>query len=327
MSEDASSGASESLPPYLAHAELCPQSLRREVAPRQNISQLRKSSTLFFTKLTSWRCLMTHTHIRRCVLLLAALLAVLAVSASANTLIWGGNTSYQGYFIDPTSGVTFPAPGGILTFGASSSPYSGWVFVTTPVNIWKVPVLGVGSPQVLGGCSDCVDLAYDPGSDTLYDIGFGGQLYTVDYSCPGFNCWLTPLGASMPGVQGIDYVPGRGIYGADIDGGLWLLNPQTLQLSYIGFTDIFGITDLAYDSFTQRLIAVSVGMKCSEPFCGPQTGMIWSINPRTAQAVLLNGNAPPIYGLAEITPEPESLVLFTTGAIGFLVAIRRRVLG
>lgn len=129
----------------------------------------------------------------------------------------------------------------------------------------------------------------------------------------------------MPGVQGIDFVPGRGIYGADIGGGLWFFDPKTLQLSFIGGTGVFGITDLAYDSFTRRLIAVSVGMKCFN--CGPQTGMIWSIDPLTAEAVLLNDNAPAMYGLAEITPEPGSVVLFTTGAAGLLASIRKRVRG
>lgn len=280
---------------------------------------------------------MTHPHIRRRILLLAGLLALVAVSASAGTLIWGGTTSYQGYFIKPVSGATLPAPGGILTFGASSSPYGGWVFVTTPINLWKVPVTAEGSPQVLGSFTSGApptDLAFDTGSGTLYGIdqfstGFypAGELSTVDYNnCSYFSCVVTPLNITMPGVQGIGFGPG-GIYGANIDGGLWLLNPITLQLSYIGDTAVFGIADIVYDSFTQRLIAVSVGIKCAEPYCGPPTGMIWSINPWTAQAVLLNGNAPPIQGLAEVTPEPESLVLFTTGAIGILVAIRRRVLG
>ena len=42
-----------------------------------------------------------------------------------------------------------------------------------------------------------------------------------------------PLGASFPGnAQGIDFVPGRGIYGAGLNGMLWLLDPQTLQFRF-----------------------------------------------------------------------------------------------
>ena len=99
--------------------------------------------------------------------------------------------------------------------------------------------------------------------------------------------------------------------GADINVGLWLVNPKTLQLSWVGDTFMSGITDLAYDSFTRRLIVVSVGVKCISFNCAPQTGMIWSIDPFSPtphlQTVLLNDNAPPIYDLAELTPEPGRL--------------------
>src|ERR1019366_9966231 len=118
---------------------------------------------------------MTYTRNLRTIVLLTVLLALMAVSASAGPTIWGGTTNYLGYYVDPASGAALPAPGGILTFGASSSPYSGWVFVTTPVNIWKVPVLGTGSPQVLGSCyNGCGDLAFDPENGTLYGIGSYG---------------------------------------------------------------------------------------------------------------------------------------------------------
>jgi len=206
----------------------------------------------------------------------------------------------------------------------------GWVFVTTPLNLWKVPVAAPGIPQALGS-DEMDDLAFDPGASVLYGIQ-GSQLYTIDYSCPGHTCTATPLGVFMPGlVQGIDFVPGRGIYGADIDGGLWLVDPNTLRVSFVGDTLVSGITDLAYDSFTRRLIAVSVGVKCISFQCPPQTGVIWSIDPFSPtpllQTVLLNDNAPPIYGLAELTPEPGSVVLFTTGAIGLFAAVRRRLVG
>lgn len=272
---------------------------------------------------------MTHTHNRRSIVLVAGFLALLTVCASAGPTIWGGTypnaQSFQGgFFVDPVTGITSPAPDGIVTYGASSSPYVGWVFVTTPLNLWKVPVAAPGIPQALGS-DEMLDLAFDPGTGALYGIVYS-QLYTIDYSCPGYTCTATPLGVSIPRlVQGIDFVPGRGIYGADIDGGLWLVNPNTLQVSFIGDTFVSGITDLAYDSFTRRLIAVSVGVKCISFNCSPLTGMIWSIDPLTAQSVLLNDNAPPIYGLAELTPEPGSIALFTTGAIGLFAAVRRRL--
>lgn len=274
---------------------------------------------------------MTHTRIRRSIVLVAGILAFVAVSASASTAIWGGTTDYMGYYVDPASGATLPAPGGILTFGASPSPQGGSVLVTTLLNLWKVPVLTAGSPEFLGTYSTVgiIDLAFDAGNGTLYgiaDFPWSSGLYTIDYNCFDFFCRPTPLGVGMPGVQGIALGPG-GIYGAEIGGGLWLLDPKTLQLTFIGNTFVDGITDLAYDPLTHSLIAASVGMKCypSPNHCGTESGMIWSIDPLTAQSVLLNGNAPPIYGLAELTPEPGSVVLFTTGAVGLLAVIRRRL--
>lgn len=281
---------------------------------------------------------MTRVSILRFVAVLACLTTFFGVSASAGTIIWGGTaySNFSGaYFVDPVSGSTSPAPPEYLqAFGASSSPYSGWVFVTTAINLWKVPVTVAGVPEPLGGLTGGAgDLAFDAGSGTLYGIEYlgsplgSGELYTIDYSsCPlGEPCTSTPLGVTMPMVQGIDFVPGRGIYGADLSGVLWFLDPKTLQILQIGDTGVLGITDLAYDSSTQRLIAVSVGLKCYWE-CGPQAGTIWSIDPLTAQAVLLNDNAPPIYGMAEVVPETGSVILFTTGAVGLLAAIRRRLL-
>jgi len=276
---------------------------------------------------------MANTLIRRSIVLSASLLVLIAISSSASTVIWGGTAqpySYAGYFVDPTDGSTVPAPGGILTFGATASPYSGWVFATSLLNLWKVPVTVGGTPEYMGTYATVVmaDVAFDPGSGILYGTAgsYGsGELYTIDYA--NFCCGLTLLGASMSGVQALGFGPG-GIYGADIGGGIWLLDPKTLQLSFVGGTGIFGITDLAYDSFTRSLIAVSVGIKCY-PFpnpCGTETGMIWSIDPQTAALVLLNDNAPPIYGLAALTPEPGSIVMFATGAVGLFAAVRRRLI-
>src|ERR1035441_8266445 len=191
---------------------------------------------------------MTYTRNLRTIVLLTVLLALMAVSASAGPTIWGGTTNYLGYYVDPASGATLPAPNGILTFGASSSPYSGWVFVTSPINLWKVPVMAAGTPEGLGPYSTVpmTDLAFDSGSGTLYGIAdpfMSGELYTIDYSCPGYGCMATSLGVSMPLVQGIDFVPGRGIYGADINGTLWRLDPKTLQLSLVGDTGVSGITE------------------------------------------------------------------------------------
>lgn len=138
---------------------------------------------------------MTHTRIHRCPLvLLAGLLVLMAASAAADTTIWGGTTNYPGYFVDPVSGATLPAPNGIRTFGASASPYTGWVFVTTPVTFWKVPVMAAGSREALGSFSSGApptDLAFDASSGTLYGIdqyatGYypSGELSIVDYN----NC-------------------------------------------------------------------------------------------------------------------------------------------
>ena len=270
---------------------------------------------------------MTRNPILVSIVLLTALLLLMAVSVSADTLIWGGTYRHGSYFIDPVTGDTSPSPAGGGVFGASSSPYSGWVFVASGFNLWKVPATAQGNRVALGPL-DVIDLAFDASTATLYGIGPGYDLYTVDYSCPDYFCRLTPLGVGFPGlVQGIDFVAGRGLYGAEINGTLWLLDPKTLQFSLIGNTGVFGIADLAYDSGTGRLIAASVGIKslCRRQ-CLPETGMIWSIDPLTAQSVLLNGNAPPIYGLAEITADPSTILLFGTGVAGILVKMRRRLL-
>src|ERR1035437_6452142 len=54
----------------------------------------------FFKERTSRRCLMVHTRVRRFIVVVAGLLALTVISASASTTIWGGTTNYLGYYID-----------------------------------------------------------------------------------------------------------------------------------------------------------------------------------------------------------------------------------
>jgi hypothetical protein len=133
-------------------------------------------------------------------------------------------------------------------------------------------------------------------------------------------------------MQALGFVPGAGLYGVS-DNFLYLINDSTGATTPVGATGLLdptkGITDLAYDSATGRLIA-SAGCSKFDPFTqfsGPcdesHQGSIYLIDRSTGHATLLNGKAPMIVGVAEVVPESSSALLFALG-LGALLVRRRR---
>ena len=154
-----------------------------------------------------------------------------------------------------------------------------------------------------------------------------------------FGC-STTLVATLPplppGIDGIDFVSGAGIYGvSNLDGFLYRIDPHTGTVMAVGPTDIptgDGVADLAYDAETGALVAsVLPGVldkyslfdfSILQVVNVPPFGMLYRIDPNTGVATLLNGNAPVMLGMAENAPEPSTGVLLLS-AIAALSLARR----
>src|ERR1017187_4052049 len=173
----------------------------------------------------------------------------------------------------------------------------------------------------IGGILGPFDLAFDRGTNTLYDTS-GSALFSVHCPSPPGLCTETQVGPVFPTshMQALGFVQGVGLYGVG-DNNLYLINPSSGVTTLIGFTGIgpnplgnTNVTDLAYDSGTGRLIA-SVGclkqlgpgpLGSGGPCDESNPGSIYWIDRFTGHATLLNGNAPQLMGLAEVVPEPSS---------------------
>jgi hypothetical protein len=185
-----------------------------------------------------------------------------------------------------------------------------------------------------------VDLAYDADTGTLYGVDPTG-LYRIDPNyCPPvlfFACSTTLVAVLPPGIDGIDFVSGAGIYGvSNLDGFLYRIDPHTGTVMAVGPTDIptgDGVADLAYDAETGALVAsVLPGVldkyslfdfSILQVVNVPPFGMLYRIDPNTGVATLLNGHAPVMLGLAENdVPEPSTGVLLLS-AIAALSLARR----
>lgn len=261
----------------------------------------------------------------RSAVFIGIVLVLTFVPSFATEVIYGlgapGN--FQTFIVDPNTGALSPFNCVCLsTFGASDSPFGGSIFVSTPINLWLAD-LQTGTKMFLGSLySGGLDLAFDPSSSVLFGVGSHGSIFGVDYSCPGYDCVETLIG-SFPGeVEAIDFVPGVGLYGAALDGRLWLFVPRINEFFYIGDTGIPNISDMAFDPASGRLIASAAGPKCFSFNCGPASGTIWSIDPYNGHSTLLNDNAPPIWGMAEVTPEPASLGLMLSGLAAVVTLVR-----
>ena len=263
--------------------------------------------------------------IARDFLLSALCLWVIFANPASGSQIVGVTFSRGLYDIDSLRGnatlLSTPCPGGCGPyFGASSSPDANSIYIQSVVNIWEVNLNG---PQFTPfGAYSTVDLAFDRARNTIYATD-GSALFAVACPSPSSpdDCRGTQVGPGFPTntMQALDFVPGVGLYGAG-DNNLYLIDPSTGVATLLGFTGILpdpagttNVTDLAYDRSTGRLIA-SVGclkMSGSRPvpsaLCNESNGgSIYSIDRFTGEAILLNGNAPQIMGLAEVVPEPGS---------------------
>jgi hypothetical protein len=254
--------------------------------------------------------------------------------------VMGGSTAFAGqilgfgdpygpvYSIDAVTGnAVVVAPYSVRAFGASPSPVPGQFFITTGINLWTEDVFG-GNTAVLGALDHGnVDLAYDAATGTLYGVDSTG-LYTVDYSnCPGFTCPTTLVGGPPPGIEGIDFVSGAGIYGvSNFEQVLFRFDPLAGQWAPVGFTGIplgDGVMDLAYDAETGAFVASVLPGVLFKPYNSlPSSGMLYRIDRNTGFATLLNGNAPVMLGLAENVPEPSTGVLLLSAIAALLLARR-----
>ena len=143
-----------------------------------------------------------------------------------------------------------------------------------------------------------------------------------------------------PGIQGIDFVSGAGIYGvSNLDRFLYLIDPLTGQVTQVGPTFIpggpfgaipfsDGVMDLAYDADTGALVATVIPFfqdkleildRRNPP---PFGGRLYRIDPSTGYSTLLNGNAPPMLGLAEGAVPELSTGVLVLWAIGALLLVR-----
>ena len=252
--------------------------------------------------------------------------------------IFGVTFAHGIYSIDPPTGNTTQLlagcpPGCGPYLGASGSPHAGTIFDSSIVNLHETNVTTFQDTSV-GGILHPFDLAFDRGTNTLYDTS-GSALFAVQCPSPPGLCTETQVGPAFPTshMQALGFVPGAGLYGVS-DNFLYLINDSTGATTPVGATGLLdlteGITDLAYDAGTGRLIA-SAGCSKFDPFTvfsGPcdesHQGSIYLIDRSTGHATLLNGNAPMIVGLAEVVPEPSSALLFALGFGALLVWSLRR---
>jgi hypothetical protein len=262
--------------------------------------------------------------------------AMIAKPAAADEII--GMTFYADFYrIDPLTGKTtllYPLCGGRFCgpwFGATGSPDAGTILAASVVNLWEFNVKTFeGTP--IGGLS-ALDIAFDPSKNTLYDTS-GSALFSVRCTSVTSICDETQVGPGFPTshMQALGYVPGAGLYGVS-DDFLYRIDDATGVAAPVGATGLpdptKGITDLAFDPATGGLIA-SAG--CSEfdwnptGSCAESQGSIYLVDRFTGQATLLNGNAPLLTGLAEVTPEPGGAFLLAA-ALGVLLVLpgaRRR---
>jgi hypothetical protein len=243
------------------------------------------------------------------------------------------------YNVDALTGNTTLLLGGCSPcgpyFGASGSPDADTILDDSIVNVHETNVVTF-QDTALGGITNPFDLAFDRGTNTLFDTS-GAALFSVHCPSPLALCTETQVGPAFPAnhMQALGWVPGAGLYGVS-DDFLYLTNDLTGVTTPVGATGLTDltkpITDIAYDVGTGRLIATA-GCSKFDPFSPPQNtgpcdeshqGSIYLIDRSTGHATLLNGNAPMIVGLAEIVPEPGSAPLLAGGVGALLLRSWRR---
>ena len=191
-------------------------------------------------------------------LFLFCTLALLSASAVADDLIvgvgaWG---DWGTYVIDPNTGVTTQKTYETgWAMGASSSPYPQSIFVLGTIALGRFD-MNSRQWQGLGYLPfTSWDLAFDRNAGVLYGVGYDGGVVSIDYGSCSMSCTETFVGSFQGDVRAIDFVRGFGIFGADINGSLWLFDPANGNVTNVGETGILGISDLAYDVAGKKLMA------------------------------------------------------------------------
>lgn len=223
------------------------------------------------------------------------------------------------YLIDPMTGATtlLTQPFDHLYLVAGDSPYPSTIFGASPVNLYTANfATGVTSYYSSGGSA--LDLAYDSDHNVLYS-SLGGWLTTIPLvPCSGPCASMPPVGQFAVPIFAMGYVPGDGLYGVDPGTGtLWRIDVNTAALIPVGPTGVglsvngLSITDIEFDSATGRLIASAGGPEPVYPGSGTPfaSGKIYLLDRFTGATTLLNDNAPNFFSLAEVSPEPVSLIL------------------
>src|ERR1035437_2921142 len=213
---------------------------------------------------------------------------------------------------------------------AGDPPYPATIFGASPFNLYTANVdTGVANFYSSGGSA--LDLAYDSDHNVLYS-SLGDRLATIPLvPCSG-PCPPIPVVGQFPfPIYAMGYVPGDGLYGVDpATGTLWRIEVHTAALTPVGPTGIFlanglSITDIEFDTATGRMIASAGGPEpyfsgtSGTPFA---SGKIYLLDRFIGATTLLNGNAPNFFSLAEVSPEPASLIL--VGAALLALGVRSR---
>ena len=241
------------------------------------------------------------------------------------------------YLIDPMTGATtvLTQPFDRLYLVAGDSPYPATIFGSSTVNLYTAN-FATGVASIYSSEGSALDLAYDSGHNVLYASLGDDRLATI----PVIPCTFPPcqpetvVGNFTLPIFAMGYVPGDGLYGVDPDmGTLWRIDVNTAALIPVGPTGVgllvngLSITDIEFDSATGRLIASAGGPEPVYPGSGTPfaSGKIYLLDRFTGATTLLNDNAPNFFSLAEVSPEPVSLIL--VGGALLALGLRSRFRG
>lgn len=156
-------------------------------------------------------------------------------------------------------------------------------------------------------------LAYDAGAGVMY-----GTDRTNLYRINPLTAATTLVGdfGGIGDMLAMGFVPGQGLYGvSNITHTLYRISTQNGALTTIGLTGADRITDIAYSASSQRLIGVT-----NSP---TYVGGVYQLSLSTGAATLLSTNGRNIMGIAELVPEPSSILIMLCG-IGGMIWRRRR---